>query len=97
MGVAVLGAVLQSRVGSHLSRAGYGGKQLASAVSSSGLRAAKGNTALAGVANAAFVSGLRLVFLIGFLVVLAGSIATAVLVRRPAAVPQAEGVPEPAR
>jgi EmrB/QacA subfamily drug resistance transporter len=97
MGVAVLGAVLQSRVGSHLSAAGFPGKDLASAVSSSGLRAANGNAALAGVANAAFVSGLRLVFLIGFLVVLAGSIATAVLVRRPAAAPQAEAVPEPAR
>ena len=47
------------------------------------------------VAEAAFVSGLRLVFLIGFLTVLAGSIAAAVLVRRPAEAP--EPVLEPAR
>jgi hypothetical protein len=64
-------------------------------VSSSGLRAAGGNAALADVANAAFVSGLRLVFLIGFAVVLSGSIATAVLVRRPVEAPQP--VVEPAR
>ncbi|HZW75255.1 MAG TPA: MFS transporter, partial [Caldimonas sp.] len=75
MGVAVLGAVLESRVGNHLAGAGYHGKGLASAVSSSGLRAAGGNSALANVASAAFVSGLRLVFLIGFAVVLSGSIA----------------------
>jgi EmrB/QacA subfamily drug resistance transporter len=97
IGVAVLGAVLQDRVGSHLSAAGYPGKDLASAVSSSGLRAANGNSALAEAANAAFVSGLRLVFLIGFLVVLGGSLATAVLVRRRAKAPEAETVPEPAR
>jgi len=95
MGVAVLGAVLQVRVGHHLTAAGYPGKNLASAVSSSGLRAAAGNSALASVANAAFVSGLRLVFLIGFAIVLAGAIATAVLVRHPAEAPQP--VVEPAR
>ena len=95
MGVAVLGAVLQVRVGHHLSAAGFHSKELASAVSSSGLRAAQGNSALAAVANDAFVSGLRLVFLIGFLIVLVGSIATAVLVRRPVEAPQP--VVEPAR
>jgi EmrB/QacA subfamily drug resistance transporter len=95
MGVAVLGAVLQTKVGSHLAAAGYHGKELASAVSSSGLRAAAGRPALADHATAAFVSGLRLVFLIGFAVVLAGSIAAAVLVRRPSEAPEA--VLEPAR
>jgi len=94
MGVAVLGAVLQVRVGHHLTAAGYQGKELASAVSSSGVRAAGGNDELANVATAAFVSGLRLVFLIGFAVVLSGSIAAAVLVRRRSAAPEA--VPEPA-
>jgi EmrB/QacA subfamily drug resistance transporter len=82
MGVAVLGAVLQQRVGNHLAAAGYHGKAIASAVSSSGLRAAAGRPALARAADAAFVSGLRLVFLIGFVLVLAGSISAAVLVRR---------------
>ncbi|MFL6034175.1 MAG: MFS transporter [Gaiellaceae bacterium] len=94
MGVAVLGAVLQVRVEHHLTSAGYPGKELASAVSSSGLRAAGGNDALANVATAAFVSGLRLVFVIGFLVVLSGSVAAAVLVRRRSEAPEA--VPEPA-
>jgi EmrB/QacA subfamily drug resistance transporter len=95
MGVAVFGAVLQVRVGHHLTAAGYPGKQLASAVSSSGLRAAGRDDALANVATAAFVSGLRLVLLIGFVVVLSGSIAAAVLVRRRSEAPEA--VPEPAR
>jgi len=95
VGVAALGVLLQHRVGNHLAAAGYAGKELSSAVSSSGLRAAAGNDALANVATAAFVSGLRLVFLIGFAVVLSGSIATAVLVRRRSQAPEA--VPEPAR
>jgi EmrB/QacA subfamily drug resistance transporter len=88
MGVAAFGAVLQQRVGGHLSAAGYPGKDLAAAVSSSGLRATAGNPALTRAADAAFVSGLRLVFLIGFATVLAGSIAAAVLVRRPAKAPE---------
>jgi predicted MFS family arabinose efflux permease len=88
MGVAVFGAVLEQRVGAHLSGAGYPGKSLASAVSSSGLRPAAGRPALAHVADAAFVSGLRLVLVIGFAVVLAGSLAAAVLVRRRAEAPE---------
>ena len=87
LGVAVLGAVLQQRVANHLAAAGYHGKDLASAVSSSGLRATAGNPALTRAADAAFVSGLRLVFLIGFATVLAGSLA-ALLVRRPAKAPE---------
>ena len=82
MGVAVFGAVLQQRVGSHLAAAGYHGKDLAAAVSSSGLRATTGNPALTRAADSAFVSGLRLVFVIGFATVLAGSLAAALLVRR---------------
>jgi EmrB/QacA subfamily drug resistance transporter len=81
VGVAVLGASLQQRVGDHLAAAGHPGKQLAAAVSSSGLRAAHGDTALAALADAAFVSGLRLVFLICFCTLVAGSVAAAVLVR----------------
>jgi hypothetical protein len=53
-------------------------------VSSSGLRAADGRPALVPVADAAFVSGLRLILLSGFAVVLAGALAAAALVRRPA-------------
>jgi hypothetical protein len=66
MGVAVLGAVLEQRIGDHLAAAGYHGNALASAVSSSGLRAAVGDPALTQVADDAFVSGLRLVLLTGF-------------------------------
>jgi EmrB/QacA subfamily drug resistance transporter len=95
MGVAVWGAVLQQRVGSHLAAAGYQGKDLAAAVSSSGLRATAGNPALSRAADAAFVSGLRLVLVIGFATVLAGSLAAALLVRRKVEVP--EPALEPAR
>ena len=94
MGVAVLGSVLEHRVGTHLAAAGFHRKELAAGVSSSGLRATVGNPALSHAAEAAFVSGLRLVFLIGFLTVLVGSIAAAVLVRRPTPAP--EPVLEPA-
>jgi EmrB/QacA subfamily drug resistance transporter len=94
MGVAALGAFLEHRVGNHLAAAGFQGKAVASAVSSSGLRAAAGRPGLERVADAAFVSGFRLILLIGFFTVLAGSVAAAVLVRRPAEAPEA--VLEPA-
>ena len=54
-------------IGDRLTAAGYPGKALAVAVSSSGLRAAAGRPAWLPVANAAFVSGFRLVILIGCL------------------------------
>ena len=95
MGVAVFGAVLEHRVGTHLAAAGFHSKELAAGISSSGLRATAGNPDLSRLGEAAFVSGLRLVFLIGFLTVLTGSIAAAVLVRRPAEAP--EPVLEPVR
>jgi EmrB/QacA subfamily drug resistance transporter len=85
MGVAGLGAFLQSRVGTRLSDAGFHGKSLAEGVSSSGLRAAHGNRALAHAANSAFVSGFRLIILIACGIVLLGSLAAAGLVRRRAA------------
>ena len=81
VGVAVLGASLQQRVGNHLTAAGHPGKAIAAAVSSSGLRAAHGDPQLAKLANIAFVSGFRLVLLICFCTVVAGSIAAAVLAR----------------
>jgi predicted MFS family arabinose efflux permease len=95
MGVAALGAFLQQRVGSRLASAGFHGKNLAAAVSSSGLRASGGKPALRNAADAAFVSGLRLIVLIGFAVVLVGSLAAALLVRRPE--PAREAALEPAR
>jgi hypothetical protein len=84
VGVAVLGAALQQRVGNHLAAGGYPGRAVAAAVSSSGLRAADGRPALAPLANAAFVSGFRLVLLIGCLTLVAGAVAAALLVRTPA-------------
>jgi EmrB/QacA subfamily drug resistance transporter len=83
VGVAVLGAVLQKRVGDHLSAAGYHGKAIAAAVSSSGLRAASGRPALVPVADAAFVSGFRLILLLGCLTLVVGAVAGALLVRSP--------------
>ena len=85
----------EHRVGTHLAAAGVHSKELAAGISSSGLRATAGNPALSRLGEAAFVSGLRLVLLIGFLTVLAGSIAAAVLVRRPTPAP--DPVLEPAR
>jgi EmrB/QacA subfamily drug resistance transporter len=82
VGVAALGTFLEQRVSTHLTAAGVRGNGLARAVSSSGLRAAHGNAALSHVANGAFISGLRLVFLIGGVTVFAGSLAALGLVRR---------------
>ena len=88
VGVAVLGALLQHRAGEHLAAAGFDGKAIASAVSSSGMRAAAGNPALARVAEPAFVSGLQLVLLAGFATVAVGSVAAAVLVRKRVEAPE---------
>jgi predicted MFS family arabinose efflux permease len=90
VGVAALGVLLQHRIGTHLAAAGYHGKKLSSAVTSSGLRAADRNPRLAHVANVAFVSGLRLILLGGCLVLLVGA-GAALLVR-----PQRAEVREPA-
>ena len=91
VGVAALGVLLQHRIGTHLATAGYHGKKLSAAVTSSGLRAAGGNPRLAHTANVAFVSGLRLIVLGGCLVLLVGA-GAALLVR-----PQRAEGREPAR
>jgi EmrB/QacA subfamily drug resistance transporter len=80
VGVAALGVLLQHRIGTHLAAAGYHGKALSAAVTSSGLRAAAGNPQLAHAANGAFVSGLRLILLAGCVVLVVGAVA-ALLVR----------------
>src|SRR3954465_14669398 len=80
VGVAALGVLLQHGVGTHLAAAGYGGKSISAAVSSSGLSAAGRNPRLADAANAAFVSGLHLILLAGCLTVLVGA-GAALLVR----------------
>ena len=80
VGVAALGVLLHHQVGTHLAAAGHPGRELSSAVSSSGLRAAERNPRLADAAHAAFVSGLHLILLVGSLTVLVGA-GAALLVR----------------
>ena len=92
VGVAVLGAILQSRVGSSLRGAGFHGSALSEAVSSSGVRAAHGQAALAHAVPTAFVSGLDTIVLIGAAVLVIAALAAVFLVRRaeaPAAAPAA--------
>jgi hypothetical protein len=79
VGVAVLGAVLESRIGSSL--AGDGVHGLAGAVSSSGLRAVAGHPALVHPARAAFVGGFDDVLVVGCGIVFAGAVAAATLLR----------------
>ena len=80
LGVAAFGVLLQLRVGDRLAAAGYPGKAIAAAVSSSGLRAVSGRPGLVPVADAAFVSGFRLVLALACITVFAGA-AAALLVR----------------
>ena len=82
VGVAVLGAILQSRVGSSLRGAGFHGSSLSEAVSSAGLRAAHGQAALVHAVPIAFVSGLETIALIGAVVLVIAALAAVFLVRR---------------
>jgi EmrB/QacA subfamily drug resistance transporter len=88
MGVAALGAVLESRIASSLS-AVVGGRshQLGEAVTSAGLRAVSGQPTLVHPARVAFVSGLNDLFLIGCATLVVGAIAAAALLREPAPAP----------
>jgi EmrB/QacA subfamily drug resistance transporter len=81
LGVAALGAILQQHVGSRLASEGIHRPGFAEAVSSSGLRAAHGDPALAHAVNVGFVSGFRLVLLVAAATVFVGSVAAAVLAR----------------
>jgi EmrB/QacA subfamily drug resistance transporter len=90
VGVAALGVLLQHRVGAQLAAAGYQGKAISAAVTSSGLRAAAGNPQLSHAANVAFVSGFRLIVLTGCFALLVGAGAS-LLIR-----PRRADAPEPA-
>src|SRR5207247_11206192 len=93
VGVAALGAVLESRASSSLaSTLGPHGRHLAQAVSATGLRPAGGRPAIAHAAGTAFVSGLNAVLLVGCITVAVGSLAAAAVMRTaaPAAVPAPE-------
>ena len=73
VGVAALGVLLQHRIGTHLAAAGYHGKAVSAAVTSSGYAPRDGDPRLAHAANVGFVSGLRLIFLVGCFAVLVGA------------------------
>jgi hypothetical protein len=85
IGVAALGAFLQQRIGDRLAALGVHRRGFAEVVSASGLRAARGHPELAHAASVAFVSGFRLVLLIGCATVSAGALAAVLLARRRAA------------
>jgi hypothetical protein len=95
IGVAALGAVLENRVATSLSRvAGPQGHRLGDAVSSAGLRAVSGRPALVHPAHVAFVGALNDLLLMGCGSLLIGAVAAAVLMRVPA--PASAPVVEPA-
>ena len=88
VGVAALGALLQSRVESSLSAtAGDNAHALGAAVSSSGTRAVAGHPDLVEPAKTAFVSGLNDLLIAGSLLLVVGALAAAVLLRSPAPAP----------
>ena len=88
VGVAALGALLENRVQQSLSAvAGAQAHALAGAVSSSGVRAAAGNPALAEPAKAAFVSGLNAALITGSALLAVGALAALALLRVPAPAP----------
>jgi hypothetical protein len=95
LGIAALGALLESRIASSLSATlGSSGHGLASAVSASGTRPFLGRPDLAHAATGAFVSGLDDLLLIGASVLVAGAVAGYTLLHEPR--PAAAPVTEPA-
>jgi EmrB/QacA subfamily drug resistance transporter len=84
VGVAALGAVLESRATDSLAASlGPHGRALGQAVASTGTRAAGSRPALVHATSLAFVSGLNAVLLVGCIVVGAGSVAAGALMRAP--------------
>jgi hypothetical protein len=87
VGVAALGAVLESRASSSLaSSLGPHGRALGQAVASTGTRAAGSRPEAVHAAGLAFVSGLNAVLLVGCIVVAVGAAAAGALMRAPRAV-----------
>jgi len=93
VGVAVLGAILQSRIGSSLREAGFHGSSLSASVASSGTRAGRGNAGVLDAIPTAFVSGMDTIVLIGAVLLVIGAAAAVLLVRR---APAPAAAPEPA-
>jgi predicted MFS family arabinose efflux permease len=94
MGVAVLGAVLESGIGHSLSAHGVHVHGLAAAVTSAGSAAVSQQPALVHPARAAFVTGMGDVLLLGLAVLAIGALSGATLIRTPR--PEVEAVTEPA-
>jgi len=82
-GVAALGAIFQQRITASLSaRVGARGAALGRVVSSAGVKAAaRGQSKTAEAAHVAFVSGLRMILVIGAIAVAFGALLSALLVR----------------
>jgi EmrB/QacA subfamily drug resistance transporter len=89
VGVAALGALLESRVTHAFTAAGDSADSLGAAVSSSGVNAVAGHPELVEPAKTAFVSGLNDVLLVGSIVLVVGALAAALLLRAPAPAPAA--------
>jgi EmrB/QacA subfamily drug resistance transporter len=84
VGVAALGAVLESRAADSLAASlGPHGRDLGQAVASTGTRAAGSRPALVHATSLAFVSGLNAVLLVGCVVVAVGAVAAGALMRAP--------------
>ena len=96
VGVAALGALLESRVESSLTAAiGGKGHDLGAAVSSSGLRAVPGQPNLVEPVTTAFVDGLNDLLLVGSAVLVVGALAGVLLLRVPAPAPTPAPTPTP--
>jgi EmrB/QacA subfamily drug resistance transporter len=96
VGVAALGALLESRVQDQLTaEVGANANGLGAAVSSAGVRAVAGHPELVEPAKNAFVDGLNDLLLTGAAVLVIGAVAAAVLMRTPASAPAP--APEPER
>jgi EmrB/QacA subfamily drug resistance transporter len=88
VGVAALGALLESRVQDSLSpSAGPNAHELAGAVSSAGLRAVAGRPELVEPARTAFVGGLNDLLLTGSVLLFVGALAAIALLQTPATAP----------
>jgi EmrB/QacA subfamily drug resistance transporter len=99
-GVAALGAVFQQRVTTSLaSNLGHPAPQLARVVASAGVRAAvaagSSTPGIAAASHSAFLSGLKLILVIGAALVAVGAIAGAALVRSRDFAQRAPGAPVP--
>ncbi|HET7745216.1 MAG TPA: MFS transporter [Gaiellaceae bacterium] len=97
VGVAALGALLESRIQTELASSGVANADaVGAAVSSSGLHAVAGQSNLVEPATSAFVGGLNTILLVGAATLVVGALAAALLLRTPAPVQAQAPAPEKA-